>query len=200
MAILYEDWTQGIRFARNPDGAVEFSAPEKDDTSGRREYRTYRASSMDDFKKKYPQLVEKYDLDKLVTVRDVPGGDAELREWLGLADPSQGKEESEGRHFGVMLSPVGPALATQLGLHNGEGLVVRQVEPGSLAEKSGVKRHDVITALNGEKTRAQKIAEFRKSLQEALGTNVFALELIRGGKRETIQVKPTPEKEEKKVK
>jgi hypothetical protein len=29
---------------------------------------------------------------------------------------------------------------------------------------------------------------------------VFALELIRGGKRETIQVKPTPEKEEKKVK
>ncbi len=200
MAILYEDWTQGIRFVRKPDGAVEFTAPEKDDSSGRREYRTYRASSMDEFKKKYPQISAKYDLDKLMTLRDVPDGDRELREWLGLAEPPDGKDESEGRRFGIHVSPVGPALAAQLGLQHGEGLVVRQVETGSLAETSGVKRHDVITALNGEKTRTSKIGEFRKTLQEALGTDVFALELIRDGKRRTIQVKPGPEKEEKKVK
>jgi hypothetical protein len=200
MAILYEDWTQGIRFSMNPDGTVQFTAPEKDDQTERREYRTYRASSMDDFKKKYPQVVEKYELDKLVSVREAPGGDDALRQWLGLGEPPEGKDESEGRRFGILIAPVPPALAAHLALPEGEGLLVRQVEAGSLAQKSEVKRFDVILALNGQKAHVQNVEEFRKSLQEALGTEKFSLELIRGGKRETIQVKPTLEKEEKKEK
>jgi len=200
MAVVYEDWTQGIKFALKPDGSVELTAPEKDGGSEQRKYQTYRASSMDEFKKQHPELVEKYGLDNLVRVRSVPDADKEMREWLGLADPSEDQEESRGRRFGVMISPVGPALATQLGLSRGEGLLVRQVEPGSLAEKSGLKRYDIITALNTTKAQAQKIDEFRRSLQEAMASDKFTLELVRNGKRETLTVKPAPEKEEKKEK
>jgi predicted metalloprotease with PDZ domain len=184
----------------NPDGAVEFTAPEKDEKTGKREYRTYRASSIEEFKKKYPEVAQKYDLEHLVSVREVPDGDEQLREWLGLKEPSEGGEESEGRRFGILLSPVGPALASHLGLREGQGLLVQQVERGSLAEKAGVKPFDVIVTLNGEKTHAQKIEEFRSSMQKALGTSTFTLDVIRNGKHETIHVNPSPEKEQKKEK
>jgi hypothetical protein len=206
MAVLYEDWTQGIHFALEPGGAVELTVPEKDESSGRREYHTYRAPSMEEFKKKYPQVAQKYDLEKFVTIREVPVGDEQLREWLGLEEPSEGSREEgskepESRRFGIVVSPVGPALASHLGLREGEGLVVRDVEAGSLAEKSAVKPYDVIVKLNGETAHVQKIGEFRKSLHDALGTNAFTLELIRGGKRETLRVTPpAADKEERKDK
>jgi PDZ domain len=200
MSVLYEDWTQGIKFALKPDGSVEFTAPEKDGTSEQRKYQTYRASSMDEFKKQHPELVEKYGLDKIVSVRSVPAADKELREWLGLTDPSEDKEQAQGRRFGILITPVGPALAAQLGLSPGDGLLVRQVEPGSLAETSGVKRYDVITALDGTKAQAPKLEEFRKGLQDAIATEKFTLELLRNGKRETLTVKPAPEHQERKEK
>jgi hypothetical protein len=206
MSVLYEDWTQGIHFALKPGGAVELTVPEKDESSGRREYHTYRAPSMEEFKKTYPQVSQKYDLEKFVTIREVPVGDEQLREWLGLEEPSEGSgeegnKEPESRRFGIVVSPVGPALASHLRLREGEGLVVRDVEPGSLAERSAVKPYDVIVKLNGETALVQKIEEFRKSLHDALGTNEFTLDLIRGGKRETLRITPAQaDKEEKKDK
>jgi hypothetical protein len=200
IAVLYEDWTQGIRFAMNPDGAVELTVPEKDEKTGKREYRTYQASSIEEFRKKYPDVARKYDPEKFVHVREIPAGDELLREWLGLKDPSEGGEESEGRRFGILISPVSPALTSHLGLREGEGLLVQRVQAGSLAEKSGLKPFDVIVKLNDEKTLARKYEEFRRNLQDALGSSAFTLEVIRGGKHETIQVTPPHEEKKEKVK
>ena len=46
--------------------------------------------------------------------------------------------------FGVTLGPVEPVLALHLGLPDGNGVLVRRVEPGSQAEQIGLQQWDVI--------------------------------------------------------
>jgi len=94
------------------------------------------------------------------------------------------------RHFGIRVRPVDATLASQLHLPKGEGLVVRRVEPCSLAEKSGVQPHDVLVTVNGEKVQGRRFEEFRKRLREALASKEATLEVLRGGKVEKIHVTP----------
>src|SRR5688572_17274822 len=51
--------------------------------------------------------------------------------------------------FGVDVADVTPELAESLGLKNARGAIVGAIEPGSPAEKSGMKLGDVIVAVNG---------------------------------------------------
>ena len=48
------------------------------------------------------------------------------------------------------------------GAPDGEGILVREVNPGSPAEKAGVKAGDVITSLNGERIRT--VGQLREKL------------------------------------
>ncbi len=52
--------------------------------------------------------------------------------------------------LGVATSPVPPAMAAQLGLPEGFGLVVDQVAPDSPAGKAGVQRFDVLRRFNDQ--------------------------------------------------
>jgi hypothetical protein len=196
MALVYEDWAKGIRFALAPSGKVTLTVPEEDKDAGRREFKTYQADSIQEFKTKYPDIARKYEIDKFLSFREMPMGDEQLRKRLGLReDDNQGPSESQGHRFGILVRPVDATLASQLQLQQGEGVVVRRVEPGSPAEQSGVKPFDVIVKVDGEKVQAQKFREFRKRLQESM-----SLDILRGGKQEKIHVKPPQEKEEKKPK
>lgn len=51
--------------------------------------------------------------------------------------------------LGVIVQPVTSDLAATLGLADVRGALVSQVNVGSAAEKAGIKRGDVITAING---------------------------------------------------
>lgn len=51
--------------------------------------------------------------------------------------------------IGVTTEPVGPALATQLGVQPGRASVVTSVGSGTPAERAGVQRYDVITQIDG---------------------------------------------------
>jgi hypothetical protein len=93
--------------------------------------------------------------------------------------------ESGGRELGLKIEPVSEALAAQLELKEGEGVQVTEVKEGSLAEKAGLKKHDVILKLNG-KTIADRW-EFRRDVRGLVGQE-FELEIFRGGKRETVKV------------
>ena len=55
-----------------------------------------------------------------------------------------------GGRLGVEVDPVGQVLADQLGLSQGQGLVIRKVRSGSSAEKAGVKANDILMVLNGQ--------------------------------------------------
>lgn len=100
--------------------------------------------------------------------------------------PTPGRAEGGGE-FGVRVESVSEALAAQLDLKAGEGAHVTEVKPGSLAEKAGLKQHDVVLKLNGAAV-ADKW-EFRKSIKELLGQG-FELEILRAGKKQAVTVKP----------
>jgi Do/DeqQ family serine protease len=52
-------------------------------------------------------------------------------------------------HLGVVVQPVTEDIAASLKLSNARGVIVSQIQSGSPAERAGVKRGDVIFALNG---------------------------------------------------
>jgi len=56
----------------------------------------------------------------------------------------------ERGQLGVTAQQLTPDLAQSLGLQNVHGVVISQVEPGSAADKAGLKTGDVITQLNGK--------------------------------------------------
>ena len=51
--------------------------------------------------------------------------------------------------LGVVVQPVTEDIAASLRLNNANGVIVSQVQPGSAAERAGLRRGDVIFALNG---------------------------------------------------
>lgn len=96
--------------------------------------------------------------------------------------------EPKAPEFGIVIGPVNETLRAQLDLPEGGGAQVNEVKAGSLAERSGIKTHDLILGLNG--TPVTDLWDFRTALRAALASPSFELEILRNGKREKVTVKP----------
>ena len=64
--------------------------------------------------------------------------------------------------LGIDVEDLSGQLGTFFGAPDGEGILVREVYPGSAAEKAGVRAGDVITSANGERVRT--IGDLRQKL------------------------------------
>jgi len=64
--------------------------------------------------------------------------------------------------LGIDAEDLNGQLGAFFGAPDGEGILVREVNSGSPAEKAGVKAGDVITSLNGERIRS--VGELREKL------------------------------------
>jgi serine protease Do len=64
--------------------------------------------------------------------------------------------------LGIDAEDLSGQLGTFFGAPDGEGILVREVNEGSPAEKAGLKAGDVITSLNGERIRS--IGDLREKL------------------------------------
>jgi serine protease Do len=64
--------------------------------------------------------------------------------------------------LGIDAEDLNGQLGTFFGAPDGEGILVREVNPGSPAEKGGVKAGDVITSFNGERIRT--LGDLREKL------------------------------------
>jgi serine protease Do len=127
----------------------------------------------------------------------------------------------ERGYVGLRLQEITPTIAQALGLQNDEGVLVASVEPGSPAEKAGIRTGDVITRFDGRPIesgrelsravaamrpgtetpftvlrdgRAQDltIAVGRRSDEQATQA-AAALEGTQGGKRLGVALSPIPE-------
>ncbi len=52
--------------------------------------------------------------------------------------------------LGIVVQPVTEEIAASFKLDNARGVIVSQVQAGSAAEQAGLKRGDVVLALNGD--------------------------------------------------
>jgi len=84
-----------------------------------------------------------------VTVGRMPGERGEIP---GEAEPAQGK-------WGLALRDLDTRTAQRLGLNPGDGVLVVAVQPGSAADRAGIRTGDVILEVNRQKVTSVKEAQ-----------------------------------------
>ena len=105
-----------------------------------------------------------------------------------------GGGQKERTWLGVNIGRVSEVTAAQLGLSEGMGLVVEHVVEGSPAEKAGLKRFDILTAIDDQllvNPDQLQVLVARKGKGESV-----SLDLLRGGKKRSLNAileKRTPE-------
>jgi S1-C subfamily serine protease len=87
--------------------------------------------------------------------------------------------------LGVLIRDIDSDLAASLDLKDTRGAVVTEVQPESAAAKAGLKRYDVVTALNGERIDDGNALRNRIAATQP-GTDV-TLTILRDGKEQQIK-------------
>ncbi len=88
--------------------------------------------------------------------------------------------------LGVTIQPVTSDIARSLGLAQVRGALVNTVSPGSPADKGGVRRGDVITAVNGGSIADGN--DLKNKVAQLLPDSSVKLTVVRGGKEHTVDV------------
>ncbi len=109
----------------------------------------------------------------------------------GVMPPGFGWMGRDAR-LGVRVEPPSDALAEQLDLPKGQGLVVREVVPDSAAAKAGIKTHDVLVELNG-KAVANRVDQLVRMVADIKPDSAVDVVVVRKGKKETIKDVKLPE-------
>ena len=77
----------------------------------------------------------------------------------------QPAKEEKARTFGLTVETATKDLAGQHGVERVDGVIVTDVERGSIAHKSGLKAGDIITEVNRKSVKSLK--DFREALKGA---------------------------------
>ena len=88
--------------------------------------------------------------------------------------------------LGVMPANVPEALAEQLDLPKGSGILVSNVVSGSVAEKAGVKKNDIILLFAGKEVAGDP-AKFTELIGQVKPGEKIDVVVLRKGKKETIK-------------
>lgn len=87
--------------------------------------------------------------------------------------------------LGVVIQNLTEDLAKTLGLKDTRGVLISEVKPGSAADKAGIKRSDVITAINGEKIEDSNVLRNKIAVTEP-GSEI-TLTILRDGKEQEVK-------------
>lgn len=91
----------------------------------------------------------------------------------------------ERGHLGVAVQTLTSDLAQSLGVKITKGAVVTSVEPGSPADKAGIKSGDVITQLNGNAVEDPN--SFRNSIAGMGPGSTVTLTVVRNGQEQQVR-------------
>jgi len=147
---------EGLQLRTGPDG-VECSVTVEED--GRKVTKTYRAASLEELLEQHPELRERLQFRELggtsfLGQRGLPGLQAlPPRGPTGRWDSQAPREPLRTDILGVVVAPLEPERARELGLEAGQGLSVERVEPGTIADVLGVRRGHVLVELDGRPLR-----------------------------------------------
>ena len=93
--------------------------------------------------------------------------------------------------LGIDAEDLSGQFGAYFGAPDGEGVLVREVNSGSVAEKAGVKSGDVITSLDGERVRS--LGDLREKLSAKRDEKTVKLGVLRSKNQMTLTVE-MPEK------
>src|SRR5262245_46186692 len=88
--------------------------------------------------------------------------------------------------IGVTIQPVTSDIASSLGLSQASGALVNSVQPGSPADKAGIRRGDVITSVNGAAVKDSN--ELRNNVAQMAPGSTAKMSVVRDGKEQTFDV------------
>jgi serine protease Do len=96
--------------------------------------------------------------------------------------------------LGIDAEDLSGQFGTYFGAPDGEGVLVREVNSGTPAEKAGVKSGDVITSLDGERIRS--LGDLREKLAAKRDAKTVKLGLLRNKSEMslTVEMPPAPSK------
>lgn len=87
---------------------------------------------------------------------------------------------------GIGIQPVTADVAASLGLAEPRGILVSRIEPGSPAERAGIRRGDIVTALNG--TPVNDYNSFRNQVANTQPGTQVTLTVNRDGREQPVRV------------
>ncbi len=173
-----------VRVERDADG-VRVEVTETKD--GERESKTYEAQSWEEFRKNYPEIVEKYGLDGgggAFPFHFAPG--AGTGSWFDaspfFSSPSPVTPFPSplgGPRLGVYVEEPSEEDSTAAGAEEGVGLVVRQVQSGSLAEAMKILPGDLLLQIGGKPIRGTET--IRRAIAAAKEGSTVTVEAFRPG-------------------
>lgn len=106
------------------------------------------------------------------------------------------KGRVERGYLGVIISHLDNETRKEIGLPEGIGVLISRVEPGSPADKSGIKQGDIITEVDGEKVSS--VEEVTTKIASKSPGEIAKIKVFRDGKYLEFNVKLTvrPSEEE----
>ena len=109
-------------------------------------------------------------------------GRRELAEGEPVPAAVQAPQESEGDILGLTVTPITPALASELGLSSGmNGLVIKDISEDSAAFEKGLRAGDVITEAGQQSVAQVSDLEDQISAAKDAGRKSVLLLIRRGG-------------------
>jgi serine protease Do len=89
--------------------------------------------------------------------------------------------------LGVTVQPLTSDIARSLRIDNAAGALVNSVTPDGAAERAGLKRGDVITAVNGRAVKDSN--SLRNEVSQLMPGSDAKVTIVRGGKEQTLGVR-----------
>jgi len=101
---------------------------------------------------------------------------------VGTREKPQVVMSSTAQKLGLQVDTLTPELATQSGYKNDEaGVIIRNVQQGSISQAAGIKKGWVIIAVNHQKVA--NVDEFNKAIEKSDGKHVLLLVNVKGTMR-----------------